>query len=215
MAGKGGGGAWKVAYADFVTAMMAFFLVMWIVAQSDKVKEAVAEHFSAPTFGWSQARGTQAPPMVNDLQRKAVATSRPPEAISHNIRSKKRRFEDISNSIFFDEGSSELDDNSRETLGRLVPHLAGKLQRIEIRGHNSRRPGVAEGHAPWDLCYARCLATLAFLQEKGISPDRIRISLAGGNEPRSDADVLPGQNSRVEVLLLSEFVRPAGEGTQD
>jgi chemotaxis protein MotB len=32
MAG-GGGGAWKVAYADFVTAMMAFFLVMWIVAR--------------------------------------------------------------------------------------------------------------------------------------------------------------------------------------
>ena len=36
MAGKGGG-AWKVAYADFVTAMMAFFLVMWITAQSKQV----------------------------------------------------------------------------------------------------------------------------------------------------------------------------------
>ena len=32
------GGAWKVAYADFVTAMMAFFLVMWIVGQSAEVK---------------------------------------------------------------------------------------------------------------------------------------------------------------------------------
>src|SRR6185295_10106115 len=47
MAGKGGG-AWKVAYADFVTAMMAFFLVMWIVGQSDQVKEAIAHHFSDP-----------------------------------------------------------------------------------------------------------------------------------------------------------------------
>ena len=38
--GHGGhhGGAWKVAYADFVTAMMAFFLVMWLVGQSPKVK---------------------------------------------------------------------------------------------------------------------------------------------------------------------------------
>ena len=44
MAGKGGG-AWKVAYADFVTAMMAFFLVMWIVAQNKPVKEAVAAYF--------------------------------------------------------------------------------------------------------------------------------------------------------------------------
>ncbi len=42
------GGAWKVAYADFVTAMMAFFLVMWIVAQSDNVKQAVSAYFNDP-----------------------------------------------------------------------------------------------------------------------------------------------------------------------
>jgi hypothetical protein len=48
MAGKGGGGAWKVAYADFVTAMMAFFMVMWLVSQNQKVKEAVAGYFRNP-----------------------------------------------------------------------------------------------------------------------------------------------------------------------
>jgi chemotaxis protein MotB len=42
------GGAWKVAYADFVTAMMAFFLVMWLVTQSTEVKEAVAHYFKDP-----------------------------------------------------------------------------------------------------------------------------------------------------------------------
>ena len=42
------GGAWKVAYADFVTAMMAFFLVMWIVAQSAEVKAGVAGYFRDP-----------------------------------------------------------------------------------------------------------------------------------------------------------------------
>jgi chemotaxis protein MotB len=47
MAGKGGG-AWKVAYADFVTAMMAFFLVMWITAQSNSVKQAIAKYFEHP-----------------------------------------------------------------------------------------------------------------------------------------------------------------------
>src|SRR4051812_7836933 len=47
MAGKGGG-AWKVAYADFVTAMMAFFLVMWICSQDQKVKQAVARYFVTP-----------------------------------------------------------------------------------------------------------------------------------------------------------------------
>src|SRR3954447_20038134 len=52
MAGKGGG-AWKVAYADFVTAMMAFFLVMWLCAQDQKVKETVADYFLDP-FGGSR-----------------------------------------------------------------------------------------------------------------------------------------------------------------
>ncbi len=42
------GGAWKVAYADFVTAMMAFFLVMWLVTQSDIVKKAVEGYFQDP-----------------------------------------------------------------------------------------------------------------------------------------------------------------------
>ena len=42
------GGAWKVAYADFVTAMMAFFLVMWLVGQSPQVKAAVAGYFRDP-----------------------------------------------------------------------------------------------------------------------------------------------------------------------
>ena len=44
----GGGGAWKVAYADFVTAMMAFFMVMWLVNQAPEVKEAVAGYFQDP-----------------------------------------------------------------------------------------------------------------------------------------------------------------------
>jgi len=42
------GGAWKVAYADFVTAMMAFFLVMWLVSQKQEVKAAVGGYFRDP-----------------------------------------------------------------------------------------------------------------------------------------------------------------------
>jgi chemotaxis protein MotB len=48
--GHGGahGGAWKVAFADFMTAMFAFFLVMWIIGQSAQVKSAVAGYFRNP-----------------------------------------------------------------------------------------------------------------------------------------------------------------------
>src|SRR5262245_49544286 len=43
------GGSWKVAYADFVTAMMALFMVLWLISQGDqKLKEAVATYFRTP-----------------------------------------------------------------------------------------------------------------------------------------------------------------------
>src|ERR1041385_3133827 len=42
------GGAWKVAYADFVTAMMALFLVLWLTAQDTRIKEAVERAFRNP-----------------------------------------------------------------------------------------------------------------------------------------------------------------------
>lgn len=51
------GGAWKVAYADFVTAMMAFFLVMWIVVQSEEIKQSVAGYFNDP-IGFSKGAKT-------------------------------------------------------------------------------------------------------------------------------------------------------------
>lgn len=42
------GGAWKVAYADFVTAMMALFIVLWIMSQSQSIRLAVAQYFKNP-----------------------------------------------------------------------------------------------------------------------------------------------------------------------
>lgn len=42
------GGAWKVAYADFVTAMMALFIVLWIMGQNDRVKNSVSQYFKDP-----------------------------------------------------------------------------------------------------------------------------------------------------------------------
>lgn len=50
VAGGGGhGGSWKVALADFMTALMAFFLVMWLLAQSAESKKAVSDYFSTPS----------------------------------------------------------------------------------------------------------------------------------------------------------------------
>src|SRR5690606_15847029 len=50
VAAGGHGGSWKVAFADFMTAMMAFFLVMWLVNQSEEVKKSVSDYFSTPSI---------------------------------------------------------------------------------------------------------------------------------------------------------------------
>src|SRR5271154_2531304 len=46
------GGAWKVAYADFVTAMMAFFLVMWLLGSDEEIRAAIAQYFNNPSSIW-------------------------------------------------------------------------------------------------------------------------------------------------------------------
>jgi flagellar motor protein MotB len=62
----GAGGAWKVAYADFVTAMMAFFLVMWLVTQDKQVKESVARYFTDPS-GFYQIGSNKRPSETGSL----------------------------------------------------------------------------------------------------------------------------------------------------
>src|SRR5437764_8027038 len=60
--GHGGhhGGAWKVAYADFVTAMMALFIVLWLLSSSEKVQKAVGGYFSDPSGSGKMAGSSMA-----------------------------------------------------------------------------------------------------------------------------------------------------------
>jgi len=53
------GGAWKVAYADFVTAMMCFFLVMWLMGSDEETKAAISHYFNHPTTPYKQGADPQ------------------------------------------------------------------------------------------------------------------------------------------------------------
>ncbi|HUE70289.1 MAG TPA: flagellar motor protein MotB [Pirellulaceae bacterium] len=227
MAGKHGGGAWKVAYADFVTAMMAFFLVMWITSQSEKVKEAIAHHFNEPfdssvpsEYDHEQKGGPNryepALPSRNDRSRFPPAikspndddkdpTSRRPRMLTLREGDRTR----TGSVVFFVDDSPELDAPGQERLKRLVPWIAGKPQKLEIRGHASRKPlppGSPYKDA-WQLSYARCLTVMKLLEKHGIPPERMRLSQAGGYEPctleLNDHERLP--DGRVEIYLLDEL----------
>jgi chemotaxis protein MotB len=242
MAAKGGG-AWKVAYADFVTAMMAFFLVMWIVAQSTSIKRAVAHYFNDPR-GLTDKPGSGSPLLPSNQPNEPTGPSllqsvqpgvpggaerlftkrtsvpqdhKPPDPNLKEVLTDRSNLYVIHNGdrscagtmILFPEGSSTLDAAAKDRLLRLVEEIRGKPNKLEIRGHATRRPPSAESAAqdPWQLSYARCLAVKQFLEEHDIDPQRIRLSQGGPYEPYSIQVDSSKQafNSRVEIYVLDEY----------
>jgi chemotaxis protein MotB len=231
---SGGGGAWKVAYADFVTAMMAFFLVMWITSQGQDVKQAIAGYFQDP---WGTSSEFQAPASLLPSEMHGDAQSLTmPEKLPHGKKpgiadsdekdadaraqsrwAQNRKVQLVQDPehtspalvLQFDEASAQLNKQSLEQLNRFIPVLLGKLNRIEIRGHSTRRPmpGDSPYHDVWQLCFARSAETMKYLEQHGIEPDRVRLSQAGASEPVTNRieSAWQRENSRVEIFLLSEM----------
>ena len=238
MAGHGGG-AWKVAYADFVTAMMAFFMVMWIVAQSKPVKQAIAQYFNDPwktatkpsgnsSGGYPMLPGKKPNRLPGGERRHGAPPVRRGDSDGTGARATVQMDRDaatedhagmlavhkgtspcVGTLIVFPESSDQLSDAAKETLERLAPELRGLPNKIEIRGHATRRP-VKPGGPPqdaWSLSYARCIATMKFLEQQGVDQNRMRLSQGGSFEPYS-LSVVPAKlayNSRVEVYMLNEI----------
>lgn len=210
MAGKGGG-AWKVAYADFVTAMMAFFLVMWIVAQNKGAKEAVSAYFRDPFGDSSRPSGT------GHLEGSELKLRPPPETklkggakvpILKMIYD--RQGTPVGSYVQFTNDSFALDEPAKRRLDDLLPLLLGKQNKIEIRGHTARQRHTSKKPDVdvWMLSYQRCQTTMTYLVEHGIDATRLRLSQAGPYEPSAGAEDAAWKlrNSRVEIIMLNEYV---------
>ena len=225
MAGKGGG-AWKVAYADFVTAMMAFFMVMWLVGQDAEKKEAVAEYFQDP---WAKtimnSKKGRKPTMTKtkagqtDPGKKFDGSN--PREVPHDDPEAREweqpklvtiREPDRSTAgtiVIFELGSAELDEDGRDRLKKVIPQFVGLPHKIDIRGHvTPTMDETSNSDALAMLSFKRCLAVQHFLEENKIDSVRLRMSLAGPHEPLTldPKNQDPSKNSRVEVFLLSETV---------
>jgi chemotaxis protein MotB len=239
----GGGGAWKVAYADFVTAMMAFFMVMWLTGQSPQTKQAIAGYFQDP-WGTSSEYSSPASLLPSethgdvqslDMPQKIEPGAKPgaadsdgndADAKAKSRWAQQRKVHFLQDSdrttpamvVAFEESSAELTDDAKSQLDRLIPSLVGKLNKLEVRGHSTRRP-LPEGspyRSLWDLCYARCETVMAYFEAHGVTSDRLRLSQSAAFEPltsRVEA-ALQGENARVEVFMLDEMAdeRPGTDG---
>ena len=204
MAGKGGG-AWKVAYADFVTAMMAFFMVMWITSQDQKIKEAIAHHFSDP-FGANDRNGksggqdASGPPFnMNDNRRLAIK----PRIVRETL---DRRFQ-LGTAVYFPENSSELNESAVAALELVLPTLRWEAAQIEIVGYTDKQAVLGGESSPWVLATQRCLMVKDYLEEKGIMVDKLKLSQSVSGpvlDPKMVESQMPSDcrfENRVEVRV--------------
>jgi chemotaxis protein MotB len=233
MAGHGGG-AWKVAYADFVTAMMAFFLVMWITSQNDDVKKAIGGYFQDPWGSFSE-NTTPAAKSPAGLKGDApfadsangILPNRWPQPNQDNATDKQPGASSVWQQkekihllaadrnlpalvVIFDESSAELSKDAQKRLSDLLPALLGKQNRIELRSHSTRRPLPKDGpyRDHWQLCFERSQQTMKFLAAHGVEPDRLRLSQSASFEPLTTRLETSWQNENncVEIFLLTDVV---------
>ncbi|MBT2300476.1 flagellar motor protein MotB [Variovorax paradoxus] len=120
--GGHGGGGWKIAYADFMTAMMAFFLVMWLLSNaSPKQREGIAEHFRMPLKvamnGGEKSSTSESvipgggadPSMSLDGEMRRVMADADDEADANRLESMKKRLDAlIENSPVFKQFRSQI-----------------------------------------------------------------------------------------------------------
>lgn len=186
------GGAWKVAYADFVTAMMALFIVLWLLNTSKQIQEAVGGYFKDPS-GTSKMVGTDMRGSGDNFTISKDDMAVLKEELQKRIR-KMNDFEKLKDQIeitvteeglrielletekgtFFDSGSPLPNDSGKELLS-LVAQQMGKLpNRLTIEGHTDSKPYSGKNdYGNWELSADRANAARRLMQQQGVRLDQV------------------------------------------
>jgi chemotaxis protein MotB len=197
------GGAWKVAYADFITAMMALFMVLWLTAQDTKIKEAIERAFRNPFSAITKES-------VGIIPNKDVTASVKAEGkfesvsavemetmrrISEDLAKMLQQQDEAEKSVQLDMTSDglrinvfdrshkpifETDSDVFTSYGSWVfSTLAWEIARytsfkIELEGHTeSRVEGAGEAHNKWDLSTERANAARRKLVQNGVAATQL------------------------------------------
>ena len=224
VSGHGGhhGGAWKVAYADFVTAMMALFIVLWLTSSGEKVKKSIASYFNDPQ-GTSKEIGTgkdgtgDSIPLdkkgISELKEKMERqiASRPDLKKLHNqvdiiITPEGMRIElmESKNGTFFESGSAVVNGLGKELLGLLATELSNAPNRVSIEGHTDAQQyqGAAKKYDNWDLSTDRANAARRVMQATGLQPGQLaQVRGFADQQLRVPSDPMDPSNRRVSVIV--------------
>jgi chemotaxis protein MotB len=225
--GHGGhhGGAWKVAYADFVTAMMSLFIVLWLMGSSTKVKKAVAGYFNDPK-GTANLLGTT---MASDGM---AVTTKPDdnmkklkEKLEAEIKAKKEleklskqieititseglRIELIEgkNGTFYEIGSAKLSPSGQVLLALLAGELKTLPNSLLIEGHTDATPYSKDNsYSNWDLSADRANSARRLLQEDGVRTDQVsQVRGYADQMLRMKNNPTDPSNRRISILVKND-----------
>jgi len=201
--GGHGGGAWKVAYADFVTAMMALFIVLWIISQNKQVKENVAGYFRDPVGYEAKVKENRQNPSMNEKQiqmeihRREEEEKKKLESLGHSIvqnlsqdpslaqlreqitiepvkEGLRIELLDKSESFFFDIGTATLKPEAIKVLSIIAKEIGKLPNQIIIEGHtDSRQYSTVVGYTNFELSADRANSARRVLQTQGLRQGQI------------------------------------------
>jgi chemotaxis protein MotB len=221
------GGSWKVAYADFVTAMMALFLVLWLVSQADiKLKEAIANYFRSPGVFTSIKGGilnrpsklSKDPNPADDEQalmsaavmlRKSFQRKPEFESIKDQVKIEvteeglRIQILDKAERVSFSPGRAELTQEARSILHEVARAICSLPNPIFIGGHTDRRLFPKDSpYTNWELSADRANAARRFLETSCVSPEQIRRVIGyADTEPLIPSDPYAPANRRISITL--------------
>jgi chemotaxis protein MotB len=215
------GGAWKVAYADFVTAMMALFIVLWLMGASEPVKKAVAGYFRDPSGHAAQTGNGEGgtgqniaigKDDMNKLKQKLESAMRDePELeklkdqVQMTVTGEGLRIELLESEVgtFFESGSAQPTATGKEMLDMLAAQLGKMQNRLLIEGHTDARPyQSSNGYSNWELSVDRANAARRLMQVSGLEADQVaEVRGYAAQRLRKPDDPDDASNRRVSIVV--------------
>jgi chemotaxis protein MotB len=220
--GHGGhnGGAWKVAYADFVTAMMALFIVLWLMNSSKPIQVAISGYFKDPSGSGkalgSSLTGTGETPLpkqdmakLKEQLQESIQSITDLDKLKNNIEitvtAEGLRIEllESAGGTFFDSGNSALNQSGREIAGLLAAELGKAPNHISVEGHTDAKPFTGKGsYSNWELSADRANAARRLMQQTGLRGDQIsQVRGFADQRLRNAKDPLDASNRRISIIV--------------
>ena len=207
-----------MSYADFITLLFAFFVVLFASSNADKGRAEQVSESVKKAFSGKQVQQTMAAVSANEAQAPIMPTL---DALRTSLQleidrgmvqvSLERRGLVISlkQASFFPSGQDNIDSNTYTAMNKVATILRDLPNKVRLEGHTDADP-IRNGRFPsnWELSAARSVAVLNLLRERyQISPTRFSVAGYSDTIPIAENDTPENKarNRRVDIVILNEF----------